>query len=292
MREGNRKNFSGKVLQLGNQEVLTTLERLEKTAQEENFELLESNCDIGYGKSKFSDAKTINSKYFFQRLGFDTVDALDYSSFEGANIIHDLNVLLAKDFINIGEYNLIYDGGTIEHIFNMPNVLINIFELLSVGGRIIHASPVNMFNHGFYNYSTCFFEDFYGCNDFFINECGIMKSTVRNGPDTAYYTQGDKNSQFIRAINPTIFNGATFGINFIATKHDKSTGNNTPQQGYYLLAWEPSSDNGGSNNSNLIDREVLLKSIYRKLKNIPVLRILITSLRNRYLNSLVKWELI
>jgi hypothetical protein len=102
MREGNREKFSGRILQLGNQEVLTTEESLKKIAQEENFKLLEAHSDIGYGRSKYGvHATTISSKYFFQRLGFETVDSLDFSSYEGANIIHDLNVLLDKDFKNI-----------------------------------------------------------------------------------------------------------------------------------------------------------------------------------------------
>jgi hypothetical protein len=292
MREGNREKFSGKVLQLGNQEVLTTEKRLEKTAQEENFKLLEANCDIGYGKSKFSDATTVSSKYFFQRLGFKTVDALDFSDFEGANIVHDLNVPCNKDFKNIGDYNLIFDGGTIEHIFSMPNILKNIFDLLSVGGRIMHSAPVNMFNHGFYNYSTCFFEDFYSCNNFLINECAIIKWTERTWPDNAFYTLGDRNSQFIRSLNPTTFDGATFAINFTATKIHKSTGDHIPQQGDYLIAWNPSSDRADPHNSGLVHGNTLLKSIYRKLNTIPILKTLMPSLRDKYKNSLVNWETI
>ena len=292
MREGNREKFSRKVLQLGNQEIITTEEQLEKTAQEENFELLKAHCDIGYGRSKFGEhPTTVSSKYFFQRLGFETVDALDYSDFEGANIVHDLNVLLNKDFKNIGDYNLIYDGGTIEHVFSMPNTLKNIFDLLSVGGRIMHLSPVNWFNHGFYNYSTCFFEDFYSCNNFLINECGVFKKLNNDWRDRWLYAEGDKNSQFIRSLNPTTFDGAIFGINFTATKLHNSTGDIIPQQGYYLINWEPSGGGrAATENLGLVKDNTPLKSIYGKLNTIPILKILLTALRNKYANSLVKWE--
>jgi hypothetical protein len=292
MREGNREKFSGRVLQLGNQEVLASVDSLEKIAQEENFKLSEAHCDIGYGKSKFIDATTISSKYFFQRLGFETVDALDYSSFEGANIVHDLNVLLEKDFKNIGDYNLVFDAGTMEHVFSMPNTLKNVFDLLSVGGRIMHLSPVNFFNHGFYNFSTCFFEDFYSCNNFLINECGIYKKLNNDWRDRWFYAEGDKNSQFIRSLNPTTFDGATFGINFTATKLHNSTGDHIPQQGYYLLNWAVSGDKAVTENSGLVQGDTPLKSIYGKLNTIPILKILLTALRNKYANSLVKWEAI
>jgi hypothetical protein len=292
MREGNREKFSRRVLLLGNQKVVTTEECLEKTAQDENFELLKAHSDIGDDRSNFDEHRTtVSSKYFFQRLGFETVDILDYSNFEGANIVHDLNVLLNKDFKGIGDYNFIYDGGTMEHIFSMPNVLKNIFDLLSVGGRISHFSPINMFNHGFYNYSTCFFEDFYSCNNFLINECKILKKKNRYFADADYYyyTSGDKNSQFTRSWNPTTFDGAIFQLNFIATKLHKSTGDHIPQQGAYLTAWNPPSE-AEVGNSGLVHGNTLLKSIYGKLNTIPILKILISSLRNKYANSLVKWE--
>ena len=34
--------------------------------------------------------------------------------------------------------DLVIDGGTIEHVFHIPNVLQNFHELLNINGRIIH----------------------------------------------------------------------------------------------------------------------------------------------------------
>ncbi len=285
MREGKRKAFSGKVLQLGNQEVWGTKESLEKIAKQENFKLSEARCDIGPGLSSFKNSPTISSEYFFQRLGFETVDTLDQDAFENANIIHDLNILLEKNSKYINNYNFVYDGGTLEHIFNTPNALANIFELLSVGGRIMHGSPAaNWYNHGFYCFSSCFFEDFYSRNSFRIEECGIYKIFPWN--ERVLYTEGDKNSQFIRSLNPATFNGAIFGLNFIATKLPDSTGNQFPQQGYYVDVWAGEVD--GS--AGLAQGNKTLKLIYGKLKNIPVIRRLFITLRNYYANSLVNWR--
>lgn len=287
MREGKRKAFSGNMLQLGNQEVWGTKESLEKIAKQENFNLYEASCDIGPGRSSFVDSPTISSEYFFQRLGFETVDSLDQNEFENANIIHDLNILFEQNSKFINNYNFVFDGGTLEHIFNIPNALANIFDLLSVGGRIMHGSPAaNWYNHGFYCFSSCFFEDFYSRNNFQIEECGIFK--MFPWKESVLYTEGDKNSQFIRSLNPTTFDGAIFGINFIATKLPNSTGNQIPQQGYYVDVW--AGDVDGS--AGLVQGNTTLKLIYGKLKTVPMIRVLLIAMRNYYANSLVNWRII
>src|SRR4051812_44393764 len=56
---------------------------------------------------------------FFSGLGFSEIDALDISDYEGANVIGDLNDPgLGK---RVGKtYDVVYDSGTIEHIFDAP----------------------------------------------------------------------------------------------------------------------------------------------------------------------------
>jgi hypothetical protein len=292
MREGSRKKFSGRVLQLGRQEVLSTERNMKKISEEENFKLSEPREDIGYGKSKFSDEITVNDRYFFQSLGFEVVDSLDISTFEGANIIHDLNKLLTKELMNISTYDLIYDGGTMEHIFHIPNILKNIFDLLSVDGRIIHANPINMFNHGLYNFSTCFYEDFYSANGFLINECGVIKIPNVSWSGNRYYTSGHKNSQFIRSLNPGLLDGANYMTNFIATKLHDSTGHRVPQQGIYSMALNPSDTMEEQGNLGLVDGNSSLKFIYNKLLAVPILKPFIKYLRGKYADFLVKWEVI
>lgn len=292
MHEGNRKKFSGRILQLGKQLVLATEQSIERLAEEENFVLSEPRCDTEYSKTIYPGVISISDKYLFQRLGFEVVDALDRNAFEGANVIHDLNNLLDKELENIGAYNFIYDGGTIEHIFHIPNVLKNIFDLLAVDGRIIHASPVNCINHGYYNFATFFFEEFYGTNGFIINECGIIKVPNAKRNDKRLYTSCGKNSQFVRSLNPSLFNGADFGSNFIATKTNDSTGDRVPQQGFYLEAWDPSNSSKEFGNSGLVHGTSPLKSIYAKLITVPILKYVAKYLRDRYANSLVNWEVI
>ena len=228
----------------------------------------------------------------YSRDWVDVVDSLDQSTFEGANVVWDLNHRLNKEFEKTGAYDFIYDGGTMEHIFNVPAALNNIYDLLSMGGRIAHLSPVKFINHGFYNFSTFFYEEFYEANQFLVNECGIVKIRDARWGDCDLYTTCDKKSQFVRSLNPALLDGATFITSFIATKLSESTGDKIPQQGIYINAWDLPNASEEYGNSGLVHGDSFLKSIYSKLTTVPILNHLIKYLRNRYASFLVKWEII
>lgn len=92
------------------------------------------------------------SETFFSRLGFASVDSLDYSDFEGASIVHDLSQPVGDDLAE--RFDVIYDGGTCEHVFDLPTAFRNIDRMLRPGGVLIGHSPCNNWiNHGFYQIS-------------------------------------------------------------------------------------------------------------------------------------------
>ena len=66
----------------------------------------------------------------FKSLGFLNIESIDNSSYENATIIHNLNT----PYNNTKKYDYIYDGGTTEHIFNIPQVFENIINLLEIDG--------------------------------------------------------------------------------------------------------------------------------------------------------------
>ncbi|MBL9126852.1 MAG: hypothetical protein JNL97_04360 [Verrucomicrobiales bacterium] len=89
---------------------------------------------------------------FFRALGATTIDSMDASSFEGATLVHDLNTPVPRDWWE--RYDVVYDGGTLEHVFDYPRALTNALRLLKVGGRLIlHTPSNNMLGHGLYQFS-------------------------------------------------------------------------------------------------------------------------------------------
>lgn len=101
----------------------------------------------------------MDSVDYFRYHGCDLVVA-DYSVLRGPEIIADLNAPAALG----GPYDLIVDPGTLEHCFNTFECLRNILVAASEGATIIHWNPLNMCNHGFYNFSPTFYADFYEAN--------------------------------------------------------------------------------------------------------------------------------
>jgi SAM-dependent methyltransferase len=88
-----------------------------------------------------------------RQMGFGEVEALDYSPFEGAQHIHDLNHPV-PDALR-GQFDFIYDGGTIEHVFNVAQALENVFVMLRPGGVFASANGMNgWYGHGIYQFGA------------------------------------------------------------------------------------------------------------------------------------------
>lgn len=109
--------------------------------------------------------RTIHQTTLFRLLGYKKVESLDYFPGEHPTYVEDLNHPIPK--ILQRKYSLVYDGGTMEHCFNSPQVMMNAVALAKTGGIIIHHSPMNNWmDHGFYQFSPTLFFDFYGANGF------------------------------------------------------------------------------------------------------------------------------
>ncbi|RKF15010.1 hypothetical protein D6850_09130 [Roseovarius spongiae] len=88
----------------------------------------------------------------FARLGLGEIETMDFSDYEGATVLHDLNAL--PDPALEGQFGFIFDGGTIEHVFNVPNALEGMLRLLRPGGRLVSANGLNgWYGHGMYQFN-------------------------------------------------------------------------------------------------------------------------------------------
>jgi SAM-dependent methyltransferase len=109
----------------------------------------------GLGQQAFLDRLTVNPYYadpFLSVLGAEQVSALDASTYEGADVVHDLGLPIPSDLQK--SFDLVIDGGLLEHVFNFPAALKNAMELVRVGGHLILMTPANnYFGHGFYQFS-------------------------------------------------------------------------------------------------------------------------------------------
>lgn len=88
----------------------------------------------------------------FEGIGLGKVEALDYSDYQDAALVWDLNQPVPPEWH--GQFGFIYDGGTLEHVFDIPQAFENVFNMLQEGGVFIGANPFNGFpSHGMYQFS-------------------------------------------------------------------------------------------------------------------------------------------
>jgi hypothetical protein len=93
-------------------------------------------------------------------FGATKVDSFDNSDYENATHVADMNLPMPKD--QFPQYDTIIDGGTLEHIYNVPQALKNLSHLCREGGQIIHISPANNeCGHGFWQFSPELFYSLY-----------------------------------------------------------------------------------------------------------------------------------
>jgi len=92
------------------------------------------------------------SEPFFRSLGATSVDSIDASDFEGATIIADLNRPLPQDLRR--RFSVVFDSGTLEHVFDIASALRSCLDLVELGGHYIASSPANNWpGHAFYQFS-------------------------------------------------------------------------------------------------------------------------------------------
>lgn len=92
------------------------------------------------------------AEYLLSRFGAKVVHSYDYSSYEGATHVHDMNLPINSDLF--GKYSVIIDGGSLEHVFNFPVAIANCMNMVESGGHVICVNPANNFmGHGFYQFS-------------------------------------------------------------------------------------------------------------------------------------------
>ncbi|WP_299672867.1 hypothetical protein [uncultured Roseobacter sp.] len=86
---------------------------------------------------------------YLETIGWPQLDSLDFTDAEGAEYVHDLN--RALDDRLSGRFDLVYDGGTTEHVFDIAQSFRNVDQMLMDGGIFVSCvGSDGWFGHGFY----------------------------------------------------------------------------------------------------------------------------------------------
>jgi SAM-dependent methyltransferase len=222
---------NGSVLTLGQQAMYVDLRTVGRILMDEHCPMTDLPGDFDT-RSKFNDTNT-NARALFTALGAKTVQALDVSGYEDADIISDFGAPINEDLHE--KFDFIFDAGTLEHIFNLPIALSNICRMLTVGGHIALFNPCsNAIDHGFYSISPTLYYDFFGANGFSKFSCYLIEgSNVRYGAPCKVYSCSPEVLEYPFSSRHNVV------VAFFATKESDVFPTSEPFQSLFSGIWTP-----------------------------------------------------
>lgn len=269
LEEAKARPFSGSVIQLGKMSIYCTERELRSWAQEQGVALAPGvEIELSHDPA-LAQLGCLSDRSFFRLLGFSEVRSCDFSDWEGADVLLDLNGEVPEALA--GRFDVVFEAGTIQHVFHLPNVLRNVHRLLKTGGRVIHgmAPSSNHVDHGFYMFSPTLFWDYYTANHYRIESELIFEflPTWLGGKFTSSrwkvyrYAPG-----CLDHLSYGRFGGRQLGIFVVATKTPEATWETIPQQGFFIRFWQQprtvEAGGGASPLERFLSRQPWLQAVY------------------------------
>lgn len=127
---------------------------------------IKSVCEFGNQRldRTLQDTGIDTTKHWYASKEILDYTALDVNEKMGA-VITDLNYEVDVD--GLGQFDLVTNNGTGEHLFNQAMVFKNAHDLCKVGRIMLHIMPFTpWFNHGFFNYNPILFRDIAAANKY------------------------------------------------------------------------------------------------------------------------------
>lgn len=144
-------------------------------------------CGMKIDTSVFSH-KQYADKFFKDFLDAKSVMSLDYSDYQHCDIVHDMNYPISPSYHGI--FDVVIDGGSLEHIFNFPVAVANCMKMVKCGGSVfVFTMANNHTGHGFYQFSPeLFFRIFQPENGFAVRDI-ILEKHPFPGPELSPKTK-------------------------------------------------------------------------------------------------------
>ena len=180
IREHLYKPIQGNVLTLGRQTIAMTYEQLIELSQQEGFLISEDDLKritvSQDQKTRFGKGTGyISDDVFFSLFGIRQIHVMDVSDYEGADIIHDLNMPIPESLKD--QFDFIIDGGTFDHLVDVRVAFENVVKMLTVGGRIFQWNAASNFTGAAYiSFGPDLFYDYYVLNQF--ADCKVYVAEV------------------------------------------------------------------------------------------------------------------
>ena len=167
------------MLTLGRQTICADSDRLQR--------ILDRN-GIGWDASTVSiDQRTVQAglardhnyvtdeTLFNSFCGGVSLDVMDVTDYEGANIVHDLCKPIPEKLK--GRFDVIFNGSVLDNIFDPAQAMRNISQLLTPSGRVVHVEMASNLAFEYLMYSPDWFLDYYVVNGY--ADCRVYICTFK-----------------------------------------------------------------------------------------------------------------
>lgn len=232
-REHKNKPFKSPVLTLGRLGVWATYDEAKKILISEGIQPqpLEPDFDLTT-RIPGQSSEFISDVALFRLFDVEELYALDISDYQYADIILDMNKQIPDELQ--GRFNLIIDGGTLDHVFDIRQAMMNISLMLKSEGRVIHLSPTsNYIGHGFYSFQPSLFFDYYLVNGFVNLKAYLTVEHSYLNLNKARWSLYSYKYDSYREVSRQFRSKYRVGTIFVAEKADGSTHNEVPIQANY-----------------------------------------------------------
>lgn len=193
---------------------------------------------------KNENSNFVYAEPFLRYCGAKTVTSIDYSEYEGASLVHDMNVEVPPELHN--RFTCLIDGGALEHIFNLPVAILNCMKMIKLNGHFLSIAPCNNFmGHGFYQFSPeLFWSVFSERNGFIIEKMYIFESR----PHALWYLVADpklvRTRVTLQNTKETLLLIQAKKIADLDIKEIRS------QQSDYMFAWQSATQTAAESNKH------------------------------------------
>ena len=194
-------------------------------------------------------------------LGAERTCSIDASAYEGASIVHDMNLPVPDNLKQ--SFSVVVDAGTLEHIFNFPDAIRSCMEMVEEGGHLLLMTPANNFTgHGFYQFSPeLFFRIFSSPNGFEVVRAIVCETT----PEAPWYQVMDP-ARAGRRVELTTMRPTYLMVQARRARLVPVLAN-APQQSDYTVLWKEIQGNASNRSPERVPplHKRLVRGITRRL---------------------------
>jgi SAM-dependent methyltransferase len=165
LQEHKFRPITGRVLMIGRQNTGLTPGEAKHTIERNGVPLLRDDFEIDATAIHTTRrGEEVTDRAFFAAFSNCTVEAVDISPYEGAEIVHDMSVPLPEHLK--GQFDFIYDGSSLDNIFNPAATIQNISDLLKPHGRCVLMNWSNSHPTAYAMLSPDWFMDFFAYHEY------------------------------------------------------------------------------------------------------------------------------